>query len=86
MILKLKIKTTDQEIINVNEVIYIGIGKVTEYPERPYSKEELCIRCDRGMFTIPLSKISKLEFNIDYEKTILQIKSMINKKSDNKRR
>lgn len=80
MLYDLKIKTFDNESISINDVDLIGLGNVSG--ERLYIKPDLCIRCNRGMFSFPLSKIKSIEFTIKNDDRVIMVVSNEQKKKE----
>ena len=84
MLYNLKIKTFDNESISINDVDFIGLGNVAY--ERPISRQDLSIRCDRGMFSFPLSKIKSIDFTIKNDDRVIMVVSNEQKKKEKKQK
>ena len=84
MLYNLKIKTSDNESISINDVDFIGLGNVTY--ERPIGTQDLCIRCNRGMFSFPLSKIKSINFTIKNDRVIMVVSNEQKKEKGEKQK
>lgn len=84
MLYNLKIKTSDNESISINDVDFIGLGNVS--CERPSIRQELCVRCNHGMFSFPLSKIKSIEFTIKNDDRVIMVVSNEQKRKGEKQK
>lgn len=74
MLYNLKLKTSDNESLSINDVDYIGLGDIAG-TITPTRKEELFINCRRGQMKFPISKIKSIEFTIKNDEHVLKVAS-----------